>query len=53
VRSLAEHPAGDHWIVAGRVDHLRSSPIQDPLLFFAGEFGAFESAALRGVMDMP
>lgn len=35
----AEHPAGDHWIVVGRVDELRVSPIDDPLVFFAGAFG--------------
>ena len=37
---VAEHPAGDHWIVVGRVDDLRVSPIKDPLVFFAGAFGA-------------
>ena len=37
---VAEHPAGDHWIVVGRVDDLRVPPITDPLVFFAGEFGA-------------
>jgi 3-hydroxy-9,10-secoandrosta-1,3,5(10)-triene-9,17-dione monooxygenase reductase component len=36
---VAEHPAGDHWIVVGRVDDLRISPIGDPLLFFAGALG--------------
>jgi flavin reductase (DIM6/NTAB) family NADH-FMN oxidoreductase RutF len=36
---VAEHPAGDHWIVVGRVDDLRISPINDPLVFFAGAFG--------------
>ena len=35
---VAEHPAGDHWIVVGRVDDLRISPIKDPLVFFAGAF---------------
>jgi 3-hydroxy-9,10-secoandrosta-1,3,5(10)-triene-9,17-dione monooxygenase reductase component len=35
---VAEHPAGDHWIVVGRVDDLRISPRDDPLLFFAGAF---------------
>jgi flavin reductase (DIM6/NTAB) family NADH-FMN oxidoreductase RutF len=35
---VAEHPTGDHWIVVGRVDNLRISPIKDPLLFFAGPF---------------
>jgi 3-hydroxy-9,10-secoandrosta-1,3,5(10)-triene-9,17-dione monooxygenase reductase component len=37
---VAEHPAGDHWIVVGRVDNLRVSPIDDPLVFFAGVFRA-------------
>ena len=27
---VAEHPAGDHWIVVGRVDDLRISPIDRP-----------------------
>jgi 3-hydroxy-9,10-secoandrosta-1,3,5(10)-triene-9,17-dione monooxygenase reductase component len=36
----AEHPAGDHWIVVGRVATLRTSRIEDPLVFFAGAFGA-------------
>jgi 3-hydroxy-9,10-secoandrosta-1,3,5(10)-triene-9,17-dione monooxygenase reductase component len=35
---VAEHPAGDHWIVVGRVDDLRISPIDAPLVFFAGAF---------------
>jgi 3-hydroxy-9,10-secoandrosta-1,3,5(10)-triene-9,17-dione monooxygenase reductase component len=35
---VAEHPAGDHWIVVGRVDDLRISPINEPLVFFAGGF---------------
>jgi 3-hydroxy-9,10-secoandrosta-1,3,5(10)-triene-9,17-dione monooxygenase reductase component len=37
---VAEHPAGDHWIVVGRVDDLRVSPVDEPLVFFAGGFGA-------------
>jgi len=37
---VAEHPAGDHWIVVGRVEEVRVSAGKDPLLFFAGEFGA-------------
>jgi 3-hydroxy-9,10-secoandrosta-1,3,5(10)-triene-9,17-dione monooxygenase reductase component len=37
---VAEHPAGDHWIVVGRVDDLRISPIKDPLVFVAGAFRA-------------
>jgi 3-hydroxy-9,10-secoandrosta-1,3,5(10)-triene-9,17-dione monooxygenase reductase component len=39
---VAEHPAGDHWIVVGRVDELRISPSRDPLVFFAGAFGALQ-----------
>jgi 3-hydroxy-9,10-secoandrosta-1,3,5(10)-triene-9,17-dione monooxygenase reductase component len=39
---VAEHPTGDHWIVVGRVENLRISPIQDPLVFFAGAFGALQ-----------
>jgi 3-hydroxy-9,10-secoandrosta-1,3,5(10)-triene-9,17-dione monooxygenase reductase component len=37
---VAEHPTGDHWIVVGRVDELRISPSNEPLVFFAGAFGA-------------
>jgi alkylation response protein AidB-like acyl-CoA dehydrogenase/flavin reductase (DIM6/NTAB) family NADH-FMN oxidoreductase RutF len=37
---VAEHPAGDHWIVVGHVDHLHTSPRNHPLIFYAGEFGA-------------
>jgi 3-hydroxy-9,10-secoandrosta-1,3,5(10)-triene-9,17-dione monooxygenase reductase component len=36
---VAEHPSGDHWIVVGRVDELRISPLTEPLVFFGGEFG--------------
>ena len=39
---VAEHPTGDHWIVIGQVDDLRISPINDPLLFFAGGFGTLQ-----------
>ena len=44
---VAEPPAGDHWIVLGRVDNLRTSPIKDPLLFFAGAFGALNTRSRR------
>jgi 3-hydroxy-9,10-secoandrosta-1,3,5(10)-triene-9,17-dione monooxygenase reductase component len=37
---VAEHPTGDHWIVVGQVDDLHVSPVEEPLVFFAGEFGA-------------
>jgi 3-hydroxy-9,10-secoandrosta-1,3,5(10)-triene-9,17-dione monooxygenase reductase component len=39
---VAEHPAGDHWIVVGRVDNLHISPVKDPLVFFAGAFRAVQ-----------
>jgi flavin reductase (DIM6/NTAB) family NADH-FMN oxidoreductase RutF len=35
---VAEHVAGDHWIVLGHVFDLDFSPSSDPLVFFAGEF---------------
>ena len=34
------HPAGDHWIIIGRVDELSMAGRDDPLIFFAGTFGA-------------
>jgi 3-hydroxy-9,10-secoandrosta-1,3,5(10)-triene-9,17-dione monooxygenase reductase component len=34
-----EHPAGDHWIVVGRVDRVVSAPRRAPLVFYAGAFG--------------
>ena len=40
---VAEQPAGDHWIVVGRVDRLRTTPVNDPLVFFAGTFGTLQS----------
>jgi flavin reductase (DIM6/NTAB) family NADH-FMN oxidoreductase RutF len=36
---VAEHAAGDHWIVVGRVDRLRTTRVGQPLIFFAGAFG--------------
>jgi len=39
---VAEHPTGDHWIVVGRVDDLHTSRRYDPLVFFAGAFGALK-----------
>ena len=38
----AEHATGDHWIVVGRVRRLQVSPAGDPLVYFAGGFGAFQ-----------
>jgi 3-hydroxy-9,10-secoandrosta-1,3,5(10)-triene-9,17-dione monooxygenase reductase component len=34
---VAEHAAGDHWLVLGRVEHVQVAPVADPLVFFAGE----------------
>jgi 3-hydroxy-9,10-secoandrosta-1,3,5(10)-triene-9,17-dione monooxygenase reductase component len=42
---VAEHAAGDHWIVVGRVDHQRATPRKDPLIFFAGEYTALQQRA--------
>jgi 3-hydroxy-9,10-secoandrosta-1,3,5(10)-triene-9,17-dione monooxygenase reductase component len=36
---VAEHPAGDHWIVVGQVHSVCISPLDDPLVFFAGTIG--------------
>jgi 3-hydroxy-9,10-secoandrosta-1,3,5(10)-triene-9,17-dione monooxygenase reductase component len=36
---VAEHAAGDHWIVLGHVDRLQTTPNANPLVFFAGAFG--------------
>jgi 3-hydroxy-9,10-secoandrosta-1,3,5(10)-triene-9,17-dione monooxygenase reductase component len=37
----AEHAGGDHTIVVGRVRRLRVSSSAEPLVYFAGGFGAF------------
>jgi len=39
---VAEHPAGDHWIVVGQVDALQISPIKDPLIFFDSAYRALQ-----------
>ena len=39
----AEHPAGDHSIVVGRVRRLQLSAEPRPLVYFAGGFGAFNA----------
>ena len=39
----AEHAAGDHWIVIGRVRRLRVSSEARPLVYFAGRFGDFQA----------
>ena len=41
---VAEHAAGDHWIVVGRVDDVRTSPLKDPLIFFAAAFRTVQIA---------
>ena len=48
---VAQHAAGDHWIVVGRVDALRVSPINEPLVFFAGKFGAPRQRSLQTTPD--
>jgi 3-hydroxy-9,10-secoandrosta-1,3,5(10)-triene-9,17-dione monooxygenase reductase component len=40
--TVAEHPAGDHSIVVGRVEALRIAAIDEPLLFYAGVFRALQ-----------
>jgi len=51
---VAEHPAGDHWIVVARVDEVRITPGGDPLVFFAGAFGTLQAAATpRRASDAP
>jgi 3-hydroxy-9,10-secoandrosta-1,3,5(10)-triene-9,17-dione monooxygenase reductase component len=44
---VAEHPTGDHWIVVGQVHSVRISPNSDPLVFFAGAFGALNTRSRR------
>ena len=46
---VAEHPAGDHWIVVGQVGELRISPVSEPLVFFAGGFGALDAPRSPGL----
>ena len=41
--TVAEHPAGDHWIVVGRVENARLAPVNEPLVFFAGAFSTVSS----------
>jgi 3-hydroxy-9,10-secoandrosta-1,3,5(10)-triene-9,17-dione monooxygenase reductase component len=56
---IAEHPTGDHWIVVGQVHNVGISPIEDPLIFFAGAFGALHKrtqhhgAATRESVPLP
>jgi 3-hydroxy-9,10-secoandrosta-1,3,5(10)-triene-9,17-dione monooxygenase reductase component len=39
---VAEHAAGDHWIVVGRVAGLCRRPAGQPLVFFDGAFSAVQ-----------
>jgi 3-hydroxy-9,10-secoandrosta-1,3,5(10)-triene-9,17-dione monooxygenase reductase component len=39
---VAEHAAGDHWIVVGLVDNPRVRRVGRPLTFFAGAFGTLK-----------
>jgi 3-hydroxy-9,10-secoandrosta-1,3,5(10)-triene-9,17-dione monooxygenase reductase component len=39
---VAEYAAGDHWIVVGRVDGLQARAAGEPLIFYAGAFGALQ-----------
>ena len=43
--TVAEHPAGDHWIVVGRVEDVRIAPVDEPLVFFAGTLSAYAGPA--------
>jgi flavin reductase (DIM6/NTAB) family NADH-FMN oxidoreductase RutF len=52
-----EHPAGDHWIVVGRVDDAQIDPGGLPLVFWASRFGrlcgSVETAAGRPRPRLP
>jgi flavin reductase (DIM6/NTAB) family NADH-FMN oxidoreductase RutF len=37
---VTEYAAGDHWIVVGQVERLRTRRGGQPLVFFAGAFSA-------------
>jgi flavin reductase (DIM6/NTAB) family NADH-FMN oxidoreductase RutF len=43
-----EHPAGDHTLVVGRVEHVRHGAEEPPLVFFGGEFGTVSRTAQAG-----
>ena len=44
---VAEHATGDHWIVIGQAHTVRISPNNNPLVFFAGAFGALNTRSRR------
>ncbi|MCC6178277.1 MAG: flavin reductase family protein [Chloroflexi bacterium] len=49
-RVVAIHPAGDHSIFIGEVEHLEWQPDGEPLLFFGGRYrglGALDDGAAR------
>ena len=50
---VAEHPAGDHWIVVGHVHSILMSPLDDPLVFFAGAIGGLEWRTPRQLTACP
>ena len=43
-RRHAIHDGGDHHIVVGHVDRVTTADITDPLLFFGGQYGRFQTA---------
>jgi DNA-binding SARP family transcriptional activator/flavin reductase (DIM6/NTAB) family NADH-FMN oxidoreductase RutF len=45
----AEYPGGDHSIVVGRVRDVRIRPDGEPLVYFAGGFGAFEAPGVAPI----
>jgi 3-hydroxy-9,10-secoandrosta-1,3,5(10)-triene-9,17-dione monooxygenase reductase component len=42
---VAEHAAGDHWIVVGRVRRLRVDAAARPLVLFGGRLGGFAATS--------
>ena len=42
----AEHPAGDHWIVVGRVEDAHIEPAGIPLVFWASRFARLRSRVM-------
>jgi flavin reductase (DIM6/NTAB) family NADH-FMN oxidoreductase RutF len=46
--TVSELAAGDHWIVVGLVDRLQTRETGQPLIFYAGAFGALQEANAGG-----
>ena len=44
---VAEHPAGDHWIVLAHVHDLHLAREGDPLVFYAGAFASLRPATAQ------